>query len=339
MSRFRRLGGFVLALALVLILTNAASAVVIRHDRLGSHYTDLAKQARSVGRVVIGGENGIAGYGSGTLIGGQWVLTAGHVADGAHSLRFRVKGQTFKADKWYIHEGWGKDLVAGNDIALIHLTEDVTDATGIRAAKRYYGRTEVGRRALNVGWGTTGDGLTGGWRWPDQALGGFNRVDKLGGWMTTSAGRENILLQDFDGPSIDGRSSMFGSATGDNLEGLIDNGDSGGGMFVKVNNQWRLAGVHSFGFTRGADFFLNSDYGESSGHIRVSSYNSWIDGVMAGTYPLAPEPRGVERPDLTLFQYHPGFLIRPLVAAVPEPATAGVLGVGAVALAMRRRSA
>jgi hypothetical protein len=74
------------------------------------------------------------------------------------------------------------------------------------------------------------------------------------------------------------------------LEVGVAPGDSGGPGFI----DGQVAGVHSFGFTyfcggaesptNGTDFTcgLDSSYGEMSGDTRVSTYASWIDGIVAG---------------------------------------------------------
>ena len=79
------------------------------------------------------------------------------------------------------------------------------------------------------------------------------------------------------------------------LEVGIAPGDSGGPGFVNG----KVAGVHSFGFTHncggvtnGTDFScgLNSSYGEMSGDTRVSTYATWVDGVIDGTVLTTPIP-------------------------------------------------
>ena len=49
-------------------------------------------------------------------------------------------------------------------------------------------------------------------------------------------------------------------------------------MFVDFGSGPLLAGVHSFGTAR--DGLINFDYGDISGHTRVSQFNSWIDSIM-----------------------------------------------------------
>ena len=56
-------------------------------------------------------------------------------------------------------------------------------------------------------------------------------------------------------------------------------GDSGGGLFVDVNDQPRLAGVQSGMLYR--DGTANADYGDANYFTRVSTLIDWIQGVLA----------------------------------------------------------
>ena len=82
----------------------------------------------------------------------------------------------------------------------------------------------------------------------------------------------------------------------DGLEVGVAPGDSGGPGFI----DGQVAGVHSFGFTHFCngtlankpDFTcgLDSSWGEMSGDTRVSTYASWVDGVIDGSIPTTPVP-------------------------------------------------
>lgn len=70
------------------------------------------------------------------------------------------------------------------------------------------------------------------------------------------------------------------SGTALDLEYAIGSGDSGGGFFIYENDEWYLAGVHSFTASidaSGAD----STYGDFSGSTRVSSFIDWISDTQA----------------------------------------------------------
>jgi secreted trypsin-like serine protease len=74
-----------------------------------------------------------------------------------------------------------------------------------------------------------------------------------------------VLVSTFDAPS---------SKTVTKLEAGGFGGDSGGPMFLKVGDEWRLAGVAAMGESGEQD--LLGDYGDQLMVTRVSMYADWI---------------------------------------------------------------
>lgn len=111
-----------------------------------------------------------------------------------------------------------------------------------------------------------------------------------------------LMMVDFDSPA--GTDSQSGSAVPTPMEFLVAPGDSGGGLFVMTEDGLELAGVHSF--IEAPDGTLNSDYGDLSGHVRVAYFSGWIFQTIG-------------------------------LAQAPEPGTALLVAVGAVALLSARR--
>jgi len=251
------------------LATPSALAGVIRHDRPDDAYRALADGYDSVGMFL--GSTGSSRYlGSGTLIADDWVLTAGHNVDSAQSLDFIIGGQRYEAANWIAHPLWDGDLGKGYDIALVQLESTVA---GIDPAERFRGSGEAGAIATSVGFGRSGDGLTGATTSAGTKRAGQNTVDRFG---RGSGGR--ILLSDFDDPMFGDAKLLSGDSPALDLEYLIAPGDSGGGLFLDSPSGPLLAGVHSFGAAY--DGTLNSDYGDLSGHIRVSRFNDWIDATI-----------------------------------------------------------
>ena len=243
-----------------------ASAGTIRDDRDPQLYLDLAAQPQyaSVGRIDSTTTNGEL-IGSGTLIAPQFVLTAGHMVDNLSSLQFSLGGTNYTATHWIANPNWNGDLTAGYDLAVVELN---TAVTGVAAAARYTGSSELNSVGTFVGFGRTGTGLTGATTFDGLARAGTNVLDGL------YANNPRILTADFDSPHGISASSQ-GSATPTNLEYMIAPGDSGGGLFINTPAGVELAGVNSFGAAFDGRF--DASYGDISGDIRVSLFNSWID--------------------------------------------------------------
>ncbi len=306
-----------------------ASAGVIRHDVADSLYLSLGANAKykSVGQVT-GTTVSTEFFASGTLVASNWVLTAAHVVDQATSLAFKLGGQTFTASEWVAFPDWNGDLMAGYDIGLMRFDVNLTAATGVTAARRYTGTGEFGKTGVSVGYGMTGTGLTGATTFDQKKRAGHNKIDTV---LMTEGEMNRILLSDFDGSGKPADNSM-GSATPLSREFLIAKGDSGGGLFISVGTKTFLAGVHSFGWGY-LDGVLDSDYGDLSGHTRVTAFNAWIDGVIAGLIATGPsDGSGITNGG-------PIGAFNGVVRAVPEPAGLGMLAFGALAslIALRRR--
>jgi hypothetical protein len=250
---------------------HSAYAGVIRNDRTDDLYQSLGASTAYDGVGQFVGTTASSGFAaSGTLIAPNWVLTAAHVVDQATSLTFKIGGNSYSASQWAYYSKWTGDLSTGYDIALVKLSS----SPGIASATRYSGSNEIGTMGTSVGYGKTGTGLTGAVTFDGLKRGGQNVIDRF-----YSSRNDRILLSDFDSPTNPNESS-YGSSNPLNLEYLIAPGDSGGGLFVDFGNGPTLVGVHSFGSSR--DGLVDSDYGDLSGHTRVSAFNSWIDSIMSG---------------------------------------------------------
>jgi secreted trypsin-like serine protease len=248
----------------------------IRDDRDPRLYLDLAAQPQyaSVGRIDSTTTNGEL-IGSGTLIAPQFVLTAAHMVDNLSSLRFSLGGTIYAATNWVANPNWNGNLTAGYDLAVVELNAAVT---GVAAAVRYTGSSELNSVGTFVGFGRTGTGLTGATAFDGLARAGTNVLDGL------YANNPRILTADFDSPHGNGASSQ-GSATPTNLEYMIAPGDSGGGLFIDTPAGAELAGVNSFGAAFDGRF--DASYGDVSGDIRISLFNSWIDQAIGSLAALS----------------------------------------------------
>lgn len=259
--------------ALVLIWTGTASvrAGTIRDDVSDSLYTQLATDPAydAVGKFTW--TEGATSYlASGTLIGNDWVLTAGHVVDSATAaaMSFELDGVTYGASELVAYDGWTGDVSQAGDLGLVHLTQSVPSVT---PAILYDGSSEVGSTATVVGYGKTGTGLTGDIYPAGTKRAGNNLIGGLGDVIGYST---NSLMADFDYPDP----TATGKAICLPLEYLAAPGDSGGGWFIEENGVSYLAGVTSFGYA--TDGYIDSSYSDIMGATRVSNYLDWIDSIV-----------------------------------------------------------
>jgi secreted trypsin-like serine protease len=109
-----------------------------------------------------------AQYCGGALVGGYWVLTAGHcVSDpetdepwlvdiviGRNDLSSGTDGERIEAAEIYLHPGYNPDTLQ-NDLALIRLQRAATEGTPIQTAKDSQSNLfDTGDTATVIGWGT-----------------------------------------------------------------------------------------------------------------------------------------------------------------------------------------
>lgn len=267
-------------------VVSPALAGTIRHDVDPQAYLDLAQspQFASAGQMSV--TRGAPGFkSSGVLIADHWVLTAAHVVLGAVDAKFIVGGNEYTTDGWVVHPRYDGSVRAGADLALVHLAQPVANLT---PAVLNRSRREQGRQAVMVGFGVTGDGISGVQDFDDADF--FKRagtniidgtIDARGGFgqYKTKLGGARIFIYDFDNPD-NPADNTIGSPTPTDMEFLIAQGDSGGPTFIDFGKGDGpvLAGIHSFGEFR--DIADDSDYGDIGADTRVSSYRSWINKTM-----------------------------------------------------------
>ncbi len=281
-------------------------------------------------------------YCTGSLLpSGMHILTAAHCVTDDAGVKFgsyandsvQFDGPSGSVDLRFVgvsvHEGWTGDYSGtGNDLAIITL-----HTAAPSWAERYdlYTGDAVGQDYTRIGyggfgWGDTG-ALYGGITGSDGNLlrvFGTNHFDSdnfaLCYMVSWNCAGGQVLTSDFDN-GVDSANDLWGNLflnfDGGNtafVNGATDQevnsapGDSGGTVLV----DGRLAGITSYGFSFGCDYFdancttrgraLNSSWGEGATDTSVAFFADWINAH-----------------------------------AVPVPAPLALMGVGLLAIGVRRR--
>lgn len=220
----------------------------IRHDVKDSDYIEYGKKHECVVAVNCKTKDGLSAHGSGVVINPHCVVTAAHVVKDCSDVQILLKGKTIKTKKIVVKkefEGSMKD----NDIALCESEEPmILDFY----PKLYDTYDELGKVCSIAGFGVTGTGLTGAVKSDNQKRAGSNIISSV---------NDDMIFCKMDSPSSKSTS----------LEYCISHGDSGGGLFIDQ----KLAGINSMVLAN--DHKPDSNYGDESGHTRISRYKDWIE--------------------------------------------------------------
>ena len=258
--------------------------------------------------------------GSGVLVAPRWVLTAAHcilkkkrAPRFVRNLKVRFGSSSTDRSREYVVEeiritlpmdarvlkpllsdkvfkNGASNHADRNDIALLKLDRDVE---GIPVAPLFEGRATPGVRVCLAGFGCFATGRQKRERqWKDDGRkrAGENILDRDG---------DGLIAFDFDNGQSERNtlrsnrlldrslSRMLGPGKSDAqplpLEGCCYNGDSGGPIYARENDQWRVLGVSSFG----TDYPLKgrratTQYGDVNCSTRVPNHVDWIRRTIAG---------------------------------------------------------
>jgi len=265
--------------AVFLAFVHPVSAITWRvGDTNNTNYINHAADYTSVGIVWIG----TTSFGSGTLIAPDYVLTAAHVV-GSYSgtPTFTINGETYTGSYSIVNPNWSSTSDFDWDIALIHLS---TPVVGVDPTPIYTATDELTKLATYVGYGYGGDGVTGYYTSSTYPANGTpypfgtkracdNIIDRDGTYFGFT---DQILLADFDNGTA-AKNTLKVSPFATANEGAVGKGDSGGGMFITVNNTTYLAGVITGISTTGV-------YGDCIYATRVSSFAEWINQILSTGY-------------------------------------------------------
>lgn len=262
-------------LPLLLVVSSTANAIVIRDDVDDSKYRIMAAEFPAL--------VDMPGEGHGVLIAPQWVVTAAHAVTWQTEIKqVVINGVPRDVERLVIHSGYKKPsqalidqalatwdwtlfivlLSSSDDIALIKLTEPVTDVSPVTIHK---GSDEFGQTIQIIGKGATANGVSG----YDAHASHRTALRRAYNKVTSADGRWFCYV--FDKPS----ETLP-------LEGGSGSGDSGGPVLIQSDEQWLLAGLTSWTAPhQGATKIPFGQYGQISCNVRLSHYKAWVESMIS----------------------------------------------------------
>lgn len=265
------------AMAALASASPQARALVIRADVADDAYRAAAEAFPAL--------VDLPGEGHGVLIARRWAVSAAHPTLGYPLDHVVIRGVRRAVKRVVVHpafhavpagaqSGDAAPMMAAlagmDDIALIELSGPVDDAAPVALHRR---DDELGRVVTLFGKGATGDGRSG------QSAGSAHR-----GALRRA---ENTITR-ADGRWLDYR---FDCAAGARpLEGVMGDGDSGGPVLLRIDGDWKLAGLASWKHWQGdLAAFRAGVCGQVFSNVRISHYAEWIDGVIRAAAPPPSE--------------------------------------------------
>lgn len=262
-----------LLLLALLVVSFSASAIVIRDDVDDSKYRVPASEFPAL--------VDMPGEGHGVLIAPQWVITAAHAITWQSEIKqVTINGAPRDVERLVIHPGYKKPpqelldqalaswdwtlfrvlLSSSDDIALIKLTQPVTDVSPVAVNKS---DGELGQIMKIIGKGATGNGVTG------YEFSSSHRTELRRAYNKVTSAHGRWLCYMFDKPS-----------EALPLEGGSGSGDSGGPFLIQFEEDWLLAGLTSWGDPQSSSR-TPGRYGQISCNVRLSHYKEWIESVVS----------------------------------------------------------
>jgi hypothetical protein len=182
-----------------------------------------------------------------------------------------------------------------DDVAVVTLGEDAPATAKIY--KVAVNPLSTGKHITMVGYGTSGDGVSGYYINPAFRIKrvGENIVDLFDGDDEQGfAGQREVYYADFDGMGVDTFCDEFGVCTpvlANELEAGIGGGDSGGPAFIELYGELMLVANNTFsGRFEGQ---VSGTFGTYFGGIIMGAYKDFLHEATGGRVTLVPEPTSV----------------------------------------------
>jgi hypothetical protein len=228
---------------------NISKAGTIDPNVSDTKYKDYGTEHGCVLKLVGFNINGETSYwGSCVMIDDYHFLTAAHVVSESMMNFVLNEGVAYETEKIIVHKNFIANNFNSDDIAIGRLIKPIKLDY---YPELYSGEQEVGKISSQAGYGFTGD-FNKGYTKKD-----FDFCKRAGTNIIVEIDNNLLICKNNDTPKT-------------SLEFLITPGDSGGGLFIEK----KLAGIHSCVYA--IDKKTDSNYGDTSGHVRISNYIQWI---------------------------------------------------------------
>lgn len=235
----------------IIIFSTIVNAGTIDPNTPDSKYVDYGKKHKCVVKLTTTTKENQKSNGSAVVIGPKWVLTAAHVVNNCTETKVVLDNSSeIIVDEVFIPNEYDEEKIGFYDIALCKLHEDISLDF---YPELYEDEDEIGKVCSIAGFGITGT-FSSGRRVSDG-------IRRAGSNIVDSIDRQLLICT----PEVKNKTE---------LEFLISNGDSGGGLFINK----KLAGINSCVMAK--DKNTNSSYGDESGHTRVSIHRKWIKNII-----------------------------------------------------------
>lgn len=211
----------------------------------------LAKEADCVVRLTGKDLSGNRLQASAVIVNPKWIITAAHIVSDGTEFGIIIDHKKILVTRTIIHPLFKNENFGYHDIALGVLEKD---ASLNFYPELYSDMDEEGKQSYICGFGLGGTFATGAKIFDMKRRAGTNMIDRY---------EKNMLICSI---------GAYENKPNTKYEFLISSGDSGGGLFIDN----KLAGINSCVIA--SDKTADSDYGDESGHTRISKYIQWIKG-------------------------------------------------------------
>lgn len=235
----------------ILLYSITSYSITIDPDRSDDEYLNYGAQHECVLSIVGNYKDELhTPYrGSCVLIEDYYFLTAAHILDGSDKPMILCDKNIHLCSSFIIHDKFLRGNTGFYDIAIGKLETPIK----LNFYPSLYDETnEVGKISSQAGFGSPGNFITG----FDKNIPANKK--RAGSNIINRIEKHLLICTNNDRPKTA-------------LECLITPGDSGGGLFIDK----KLAGIHSCVFA--SDGLTDSNYGDESGHTRISYYIDWIN--------------------------------------------------------------